>query len=147
MRQFSILRDKKKIIVGQRQYPDAYAVASGGPAGTKQSSRMGVYLKNDSLQYNNRPFYQLDRGGQYLYYRNSGYWGISSTPGSGAGILTLQKGLLTPPVNGWRYYSSGWKEDPQLTVSGETINMFVRVSINVESNKTLSTRCSPGVSC
>ena len=106
-------------------YPDAYAVSSDGPAGTAQSSKMGVYQKDDSLQYNNRPIYQLDRGGQYLYYRDAGYWAIGQTVGEGGYISTLHRGLLTPPATGWRYVDNGqWKEDPQLTVSCETINMF-----------------------
>ena len=101
-------------------YPDALTVASDGPAGTAQSSHMGVYLKEDSQQYNNRPVYQLDRGGQYLYYWSSGHWVIGLTPGVVAiySISTLQTGLLTPPATGWRYWDDGqWKEDTQLTVS------------------------------
>ena len=112
------------IIVGQRQYPDAYAVSSDGPAGTYQSSRMGVYLKDESQLYNNRPVYELDRGGNFIYYDNDGHWDIGPRVGGGAGISTLQSELLTPPVTGWRYWRRGWKEDPQLTVSGETITMF-----------------------
>ena len=106
-------------------YPAAYAVASGGIAGTNQSSYMGVYLKEESRQFNNRPVYQLDRGGHYLWYYDNGYWVLGTPLGGGVGIATLQKGLLTPPATGWRYWDYGqWKEDPQLTVSGETINMF-----------------------
>ena len=106
-------------------YPAALTVASDGPAGTVQSGRMGVYLNDTSQQYNNRPVYKLDRGGQFLYYRDSGHWAIGSTVGEGGYISTLQTGLLTPPATGWRYVDDGqWKEDPQLTVSGETINMF-----------------------
>ena len=87
---------------------------------------MGVYLNETSQQHNNRPVYLLDRGGQFLYYDDNGYWVIGPTVGGGAGISTLQTGLLTPPATGWRYVDEDgqWKEDPQLTVSGETINMF-----------------------
>ena len=108
-------------------YPDELTVASGGPAGTAQSDLMGVFLKEDSQQYNNRPVYRLDGGGQYLYYIDAGYWVIGTTLGGAVGIATLQKGLLTPPATGWKYYSSasGWEEDPQLTVSGEAITMHV----------------------
>ena len=124
-------------------YPAELTVASDGPAGTAQGGRMGVYLKEDSRQYNNRPVYQLDRGGQYLYYDDNGYWLIGPTAGgSNGGIHTVQQGLLAPPTTGWKYSDEvGWNEDPQLTVSGETITMFG------VSNKTLFTSCSPGVSC
>ena len=109
------------------EYPAALTVASGGPAGNVQSSRMGVYLKNDSQQYNNRPVYELDRGGKFIYFEDNGHWDIGSRVGGGAGISTLKSGLLTPPVTGWRYYDHDeqWKDDdPQLTVTGETITMF-----------------------
>ena len=105
-------------------YPDTLYVASDGPAGTAWSSRMGVYLKNDRQQYNSWPGYQLDRGGEYLYYHDDGYWAIAPTVGERGYISRLQQGLLAPPATEWRYWKSGWKEDPQLTVSGETITMF-----------------------
>ena len=106
-------------------YPDELTVASDGPAGTAQDDRMGVYLNDTSQQHNNRPVYLLDRGGWVMYYEDGGHWVIGPTVGGGAGIATLQEGLLTPPATGWRYADDGqWKEDPQLTVSGETINMF-----------------------
>ena len=89
------------IIVGQRQYPDAYAVSSAGPAGTKQSSLMGVYLKEDSQLHNNKPVYQLDRGGLFLHYKASlGYWVIGPTLGGGVGIVFV----VTPPTTGGLYY-------------------------------------------
>ena len=123
-------------------YPAELTVSSDGPAGTAQSSKLGVYLKEDSQQYNNRPVYQKDGGGEYLFYNDKGSWMIGPTAsGSNGGIATVQPGLLTPPTTGWVYWDDGWNEDPQLTVSGETITM-----IGV-SNKTLFTRCSPGVSC
>ena len=107
-------------------YPDAYAVSSDGLAGTARPSYMGVYLKNDSQPYNNRPIYQLDRGGKYLFYADNGLWLIGSTPsGSSGGIKTVQQGLLTPPAAGWKYWDgNSWNDDTQLTVSGETITMF-----------------------
>ena len=109
-------------------YPAALTVSSGEPAGTAQGSRMGVYLKGDSQQYNNRPVYQLDRGGEYLFYNDNGKWMIGpSANGTSGWITTVQLGLLTPPAKGWRYFDTEngqWKEDPQLTVSGETITMF-----------------------
>ena len=108
-------------------YPAALNISSNGTAGTAQSSRLGVYLKNNSQQYNNRPVYQLDRGGEYLWYDDDGTWGFGSTLGGDVGIYAPQKGILTPPATGWRYYDSEtdeFIEDPQLTVSGETIIMF-----------------------
>ena len=98
-------------------YPAVLTVASDGPAGN--AGWGGVFLKEDSQQYNNRPVYQRDGGGQYLYYDDLGYWSIGTTLGGAIGIGTLQRGLLTPPATGWRYYSSssGWTEDPQLTVT------------------------------
>ena len=99
-------------------YPAALIVSSNGPAGHGQSSKMGVYLKQDSQQSNSRPVYKLERGGQYLYYDDFGYWKIGPTAGgSSGGISTLQKGLLMPPATGWKYWLLfGWNEDPQLTV-------------------------------
>ena len=106
-------------------YPAALTVASDGPAGTLVAAAMGVFLKRDRQQYNNRPVYQLDRGGVYLFYEDNGFWMIGPTVGgSNRGIITVRRGLLTPPATGWKYSDNGWKEDPQLTVSGETINMF-----------------------
>ena len=99
-------------------YPAVLTVASDGPAGTVQGSRMGVYEKEDSQQYNNRPVYQQDGGGDYLYYDDLGYWSIGPTLGGAIGISSLQTGLLTPPATGWRYVDTGgWTEDPQLTVT------------------------------
>ena len=109
-------------------YPAELTVSSDGPAGTAQSSKLGVYLKEDSQQYNNRPVYQKDGGGEYLFYNDKGSWMIGPTAsGSKGWITTVQQGLLTPPATGWKYYSSasGWEEDPQLTVSGEAITMHV----------------------
>ena len=99
-------------------YPAELTVASDGPAATFQWDRMGVFLKEDSRQYNNRPIYQKDGGGEYLHYNDLGYWSIGPTLGGAKGISSLQTGLLTPPVTGWRYSDNGWKEDLQLTVSG-----------------------------
>ena len=107
-------------------YPAELTVSSDGPAGTAQSSKLGVYLKEDSQQYNNRPVYQKDGGGEYLFYNDKGSWMIGPTAsGSNGGITTVQQGLLTPPTTGWVYWDDGWNEDPQLTVSGETITMHV----------------------
>ena len=101
-------------------YPAELTVASDGKAGTAQGSRMGVYLKEDSQQYNSRPVYQLDKGGQYLFYNDYGYWMIGSkASGSTGGITTVQQGLLTPPGTGWKYWNKGWNKDPQLTVSSK----------------------------
>ena len=108
--------------LGQRQFPAAYLVSSAGPAGTLHSSRMGVYLKEDSLTSNNRPVYQLDTGGVYLYnyVDNSGsYWVIgpvSGNPGGGYYMYVFTSSA-TPPTSGWSYYDSGWKSDDQLTVA------------------------------
>ena len=78
-------------------YPAELTVSSDGPAGTAQSSNLGVFLKEDSQLCNNRPVYQLDRGGQYLYYDDSGYWLIGPTAGgSNGGIATVLQGLLAP---------------------------------------------------
>ena len=98
-------------------YPAVLTVASDGPAGTAVSPYMGVYLKYDSQQYNNRPVYQKDGGGLYLHYNDGGEWVIGPTLGGAIGIYTLQEGLLTPPAIGWQYFDNGWKEDPQLTVT------------------------------
>ena len=99
-------------------YPAELTVASDGPAGTAHPSRMGVYLKEESQQYNNRHVYRQDGGGQYLYYDDLGYWSIGTTLGGAIGIESLQRGLLTPPATGWKYASpGGWYEDPQLTVT------------------------------
>ena len=109
-----------------------FAVSSAGPAGTDQDVKMGVYLNDTSQQHNNRPVYILDRGREFLFYDDNGYWviGLTATVGGElSSISTLQTGLLTPPVTGWRYWDGGeWKEDPQLTVSGETITCLVSVS-------------------
>ena len=106
--------------LGQRQFPAVYLVSSAGPAGTVHSSRMGVYLKEDSLTSNNRPVYQLDTGGVYLYNRNDGrYWLISPVSGSSSGLyMFVYTSSATPPATGWRYHDSGdWKFDNQLTVA------------------------------
>ena len=108
-------------MVSMEGYPVDLKVSSSGPAGTDNSDRMGVYLYDDSQLYNNRPVYQLDRGEEYLYYNDGGYWAIGPTVGGVLfGIATLQQGLLTPPSTGWRYADENdqWKNDPQLTVSG-----------------------------
>ena len=107
-------------MVSMEGYPVDLKVSSSGPAGTDNSDRMGVYLYDDSQLYNNRPVYQLERGGAYLYYNESEYWVIGPTLlGGKIAIATLQKGLLTPPSTGWQYIRDGqWKNDPQLTVSG-----------------------------
>ena len=112
-------------------YSDALTVSSDGPAGTDVSDAMGVYLKNDSLLYNNRPVYLLDRGEKVLYYDNNGNWVIGTTLGDIA-IETLYSGLLTPPPTGWRYVGDNdqWKNDSQLIVTGETNNIFCKVYQN-----------------
>ena len=74
-------------------YPAELTVSSDGPAGTAQSSKLGVFLKEDSQQYNNRPVYQMDRGGEYLFYNDKGSWMIwSKASGSTGGIMTVQQG-------------------------------------------------------
>ena len=98
-------------------YPAELTVASDGPAGTAWSSKMGVYQKENSQQYNNRPVYQKDGGGQYLYYNDLGSWVIGTILAAGIGIDTLNKGLLTPPATGWQYLGNDLYEDPQLTVT------------------------------
>ena len=107
--------------LGQRQFPAAYLVSSAGPAGTVHSSRMGVYLKEDSLTSNNRPVYQLDTGGVYLYnYQlpsGSKYWIIGPVSGSNRANMAVETSSATPPATGWRYYDSYWKSDNQLTVA------------------------------
>ena len=103
-------------------YPTVLTVSSDGPAGTAQRNRMGVYKKEANKKYNNRPVYQLDRGGQFLFYSDYGYWTIGlQASGIFGGIHTMKKGLLTPPSTGWEYADNGWKDDPQLKVSGEMI--------------------------
>ena len=99
-------------------YPAELTVSSDGPAGTAQGSRMGVYLKEDSQQYNNRPVYQKDGGGEYLFYNDKGSWMIGPTAsGSNGGITTVQQGLLAPPATGWEYFDIDFREDPHLTVT------------------------------
>ena len=102
--------------LGQRQFPAAYLVSSAGPAGTVHSSRMGVYLKEDSLTSNNRPVYQLDTGGVYLYNHVGSFWFIGPVSGNpGAGIyMYVVTSSATPPATGW-YYED--KQDNQLTVA------------------------------
>ena len=85
---------------------------------------MGVYKKEDSQEYNNRPVYQLDRGGQYLYYDDYGYWIIGpQANGSNGGIATTNQGLLVPPSTGWSYvdHNGTLVEDPHLKVGGGTV--------------------------
>ena len=93
-------------------------MSSDGPAATIQDVKMGVFLKEERQQYNNRPVYQKVSGGQYFYYRDSGYWGMGSTLGGGVGIVFV----ATPPSTGAEYVDGEWKYDPQLTVSGEAFN-------------------------
>ena len=97
-------------------------MSSDGPAGTIQSSRMGIYKLEAGQEYNNRPVYQLDRGGQFLFYNDVGRWTIGSqASGRGGWVATVKCGVLTHPAAGWIYYDNGWKEDLQLRVSGEII--------------------------
>ena len=77
----------------------------------------GVYLKDDSQQYNNRPVYQKDLQ-FYLHYSDYGEWVIGQQLGGARVIAAIQRGLLTPPATGWQYSATGgMKEDPQLTVT------------------------------
>ena len=109
--------------LGQRQFPAAYLVSSAGPAGTVHSSRMGVYLKEDNLTSNNRPVYQLDTGGVYLYNYDSRYWLIGAVSGAqccGRSYMgNLQGSSLTPPSTGWDYFNIPFSVEPdnQLTVA------------------------------
>ena len=60
-------------------------------------------------------------GGVFLHYIASlEYWVIGSEIGGGVGWIVF---VVTPPTTGGYYHYGGWKYDPQLTVSGETINM------------------------
>ena len=114
--------------LGQRQFPAAYLVSSAGPAGTVHSSRMGVYLKEDSLTSNNRPVYKLDTGGMYLYNYRGSYWVIgpvSGNPGGGYYMFVVTSSA-TPPATGTWYYKDGnmacinalcVSQDNQLTVA------------------------------
>ena len=103
-------------------YPAVLTVSSDGPAGTVQSSRMGIYKKEVNKEYNNRPVYQLDRGGQFLFSDDVGKWMIGpQAGGSTGGVATVKCGVITPPAAGWKYLDNGWKEDLQLRVSGEII--------------------------
>ena len=82
-------------------YPAVLTVASDGPAGTAHPSKMGVFLKEDSQQYNNRPVFQKDGGGEYLYYSDGGDWVIGPTLGGAIGIWSLPVSYtpLTLPTN------------------------------------------------
>ena len=103
-------------------YPTVLTVSCDGSAGTVQSTISGIYKKEDSKEYNNRPVYQLDRGGKFLFYNDNGHWMIGSqASGTSGGISTMKEGLLTPPSTGWKYSDNVWKEDLQLRVSGEMI--------------------------
>ena len=104
-------------------------MSSDGPAGTVKSSKMGIYKKEAGQEYNNRPVYLLDTGGQFLFYSDVGYWTIGpQASGISGGILTMKSGLLTPPSTGWKYSDNdGWKDDPQLKVSGEMIDKFCHI--------------------
>ena len=104
--------------LGQRQFPAAYLVSSAGPAGTVHSSRMGVYLKEDSLTSNNRPVYQLDTGGVYLYNYVGRHWNIGPVSGSFTpAYMYVFTSSATLPATGWYYLDSVWKSDNQLTVA------------------------------
>ena len=89
-------------------------MSTDGPAGTAVSSLLGLY--NYSHQYNSRPVYQLDKGGQYLFYNDGGYWMIGSeASGFSGSISTELRGLLTPPFTGWQYFDNGkWNKDPRM---------------------------------
>ena len=93
-------------------------MSSDGPAGTVHSTRMGIYKMEANKEYNNRPVYQLDRGGQFLFYSDGGHWMIGPQASGTSGFIhTMKKGLLTPISTGSKYYDNGRKEDPQLKVS------------------------------
>ena len=118
-------------------YPAELTVSSDGPAGTAQSSKLGVFLKEDSQQYNNRPVYQLDRGGQYLYYDDTGNWLIGPTAGgSNGGITTVQQGLLTPPATGWKYdcVLGNWTSAPCSALCGDGTTTSTRDVVKTEEN-------------
>ena len=106
-------------------YPTVLTVSSDGPEGTVQSTISGIYKKEDSKEHNNRPVYQLDRGGQFLFYTEGGKWMIGPDSSRTTGnVCTVESGLPTPPINGWKCWNrdNGWREDPQLKLSGEPID-------------------------
>ena len=74
-------------------YPAVLTVSSDGPAGTAWSTKMGIYKKETSQEYNDRPVYiVLIRGGQFLFFNGDGYWCIGPKPSgvkAGGGISTV----------------------------------------------------------
>ena len=47
-------------------------------------------------------------------------WVLSSEISDGAAaIKSRKKGLVSPPVRGWQYWSGTWKDDDTLTVAGK----------------------------
>ena len=81
---------------------------------------MGLYWKEDSLTSNNRPVYQLDTGGVYLYNYGGSYWvigAVSGNPGAGYYMYVVTSSA-TPPATGWRYKDGNtYPLDNQLTVA------------------------------
>ena len=98
------------------EYPAALVISSGSPGLWTVSpwhSSMGIYLKEENLHYNNKPVYQLDRGGEFLYYSDSGYWMIGNS---------INATTIIPPSTGWSYFNGTDYLDMQVTLSGEISN-------------------------
>ena len=93
------------------EYPAALAMSSGSPGLWTVSpwfSSMGIYMKEDNLHYNNKPVYQLDRGGEFLYYSDTRYWMIGNS---------INATTIIPPSTGWSYFNGTDYLDMQVTLS------------------------------
>ena len=105
------------------EYPAALAMSSGSPGLWTVSpwhSSMGIYLKEDNLHYNNKPVYQLDRGGEFLYYSDIGYWMIGNS---------INATTIIPPSTEWFYFNGTDYLNINVTVSGEIINQYLTSTI------------------